>query len=63
MKSPLTIPLTNEVLSSIVAAYLQSISVIPDEADIAKIEFSDLAKDKVSLTIHFKREEVDVIYF
>lgn len=63
MKSPLTLPLTNEILTSIVASYLQSISVISDETDVVRIDFSKLSEDKVNLDVHFKKEEVDIIYF
>lgn len=61
MKSPFI--LKNDVLTSIVAAYLQSISAIPNEADVSRIVVTGFDDDKVSFDIHFKKEEVEIIYF
>lgn len=72
MKSPLKLVIARDIITSQVAAYLQSINVIPSSTEVISIEFGDLSKnlpgyneiDKeiVPITVHFK-EEVKLTYY
>lgn len=63
MKSPLRLTINRSIIVDQVAQFLIATKAVPYNSEIIDIEFIDTNNEKATIEVHFKDEEVKLIYY